>query len=143
MSESFEEVGLETPVLTAEEQPVLRAKTSDEGSECEQAQIQRFVEAKRSDECTSVERTKNGRLVNAKRSDLLKRADAAPEDLLARKIGRIERQGCGPRGVYQEGLLTLQKLRTGGKQTVVVQHVQVSEGGQAVIAGSVKCREGA
>jgi hypothetical protein len=32
--------------------------------------------------------------------------------------------------VYQEGLLTLQKLRTGGKQTVVVQHVQVSEGGR-------------
>lgn len=49
--------------------------------------------------------------------------------------------------VYQEGLLTLQKLRTGGKQTVVVQHVQVGEGGQAVIAGNMKaggrkCREG-
>jgi hypothetical protein len=39
--------------------------------------------------------------------------------------------------IYQEAVLTLQKLRTGGKQTVVVQHVQVSEGGQAVIAGSV------
>ena len=43
--------------------------------------------------------------------------------------------------VYQEGLLALQKLRSGGKQTVVVQHVQVSEGGQAVIAGSVKSKE--
>ena len=40
--------------------------------------------------------------------------------------------------VYQEAFLTLQKIRTGGKQTVVVQHVQVSQGGQAVIAGSVK-----
>ena len=40
--------------------------------------------------------------------------------------------------IYQEALLTLQKIRTGGKQTVVVQHVQVSEGGRAVIAGSVK-----
>ena len=40
--------------------------------------------------------------------------------------------------VFQEGLLTLQKLKTGGKQTMVVQHVQVSDGGQAVIAGSVK-----
>ncbi len=40
--------------------------------------------------------------------------------------------------VYQEALLTLQKIRTGGKQTVTVQHVQVSDGGQAVIAGSVK-----
>jgi hypothetical protein len=40
--------------------------------------------------------------------------------------------------VYQEAFLTLQKIRTGGRQTVRVQHVQVSEGGQAVIAGSVK-----
>ena len=44
--------------------------------------------------------------------------------------------------VYQEGFLTLQKIRTGGKQTVVVQHVQVSEGGQAVIAGSVASGQG-
>ena len=36
--------------------------------------------------------------------------------------------------VCQEALLTLQKFRTGGKQAVVVQHVQVSQGGQAVIA---------
>jgi hypothetical protein len=35
--------------------------------------------------------------------------------------------------VYQEGLLTLAKLRTGGKQTVVVQHVYVTDGGQAVV----------
>ena len=40
--------------------------------------------------------------------------------------------------VYQEGLLALHKMRTGGKQVVVVQHVQVSDGGQAVIAGSVE-----
>ena len=43
--------------------------------------------------------------------------------------------------IFQEGLLTLQKIRTGGKQTVVVQHVQVSEGGQAVIAGSMASRQ--
>jgi hypothetical protein len=38
---------------------------------------------------------------------------------------------------YQEALLTLQKIRTGGKQVVVVQRVEVSGGGQAVIAGSM------
>jgi hypothetical protein len=38
---------------------------------------------------------------------------------------------------YQEGLLTLHKIRRGGKQTVVVQHVNVSEGGQAVVAGQM------
>jgi len=40
--------------------------------------------------------------------------------------------------VYQEALLTLHKIRHGGKQVVVVQHVEVSGGGQAVIAGSMK-----
>jgi hypothetical protein len=34
---------------------------------------------------------------------------------------------------FQDGALALQKLRTGGKQVVVVQHVHVSSGGQAVI----------
>jgi hypothetical protein len=36
-----------------------------------------------------------------------------------------------------DGALTLQKLKTGGRQTVVVQHVQVNDGGQAVVAGRV------
>ena len=39
--------------------------------------------------------------------------------------------------VFQEGLLALHRIRTGGRQTVVVQHVQDSDGGQAVVAGNV------
>jgi hypothetical protein len=38
---------------------------------------------------------------------------------------------------YQQGMMTLQRVRSGGKQTVVVQHVHVKEGGQAVVAGKV------
>ena len=41
---------------------------------------------------------------------------------------------------YQTGCLTLQKMKTGGKQHVVVQHqqlVNVSNGGQAVVAAKV------
>lgn len=41
-------------------------------------------------------------------------------------------------GGYQQGAMTLQRLRSGGQQTVVVQHVQVSEGGQAIVAGEIK-----
>ena len=41
-------------------------------------------------------------------------------------------------GTYQDALLTLERMRNGGKQTVVVQHVTVGEGGQAVVAGQVK-----
>ena len=53
------------------------------------------------------------------------------------EMARLSNAAARAMQVYQEALLTLQKLRTGGKQTVVVQHVQVSEGGQAVVAGSV------
>lgn len=39
--------------------------------------------------------------------------------------------------VYQQGLLVLNRIKTGGNQTVTVQHVQIS-GGQAVVAGNIK-----
>jgi hypothetical protein len=39
-----------------------------------------------------------------------------------------------------QGLLTIQKIRSGGQQTVVVQHVNVGDGGRAVVAGQVKSR---
>jgi hypothetical protein len=39
---------------------------------------------------------------------------------------------------FQEGILALQKLRTGGRQTVTVQHVNVEHGGQAVVAGQLR-----
>lgn len=68
--------------------------------------------------------------------------------LLARALGhpalppiemaRLTNAAARMMDVYQGGLLALQKIRTGGKQTVVVQHVQVSSGGQAVIAGSME-----
>ena len=43
---------------------------------------------------------------------------------------------------FQEGLQTLHKIRNGNRQTMVVQHVHVSEGGQAVIAGEVGGSQG-
>ena len=47
-------------------------------------------------------------------------------------------------GSYQQGLMTLQRLRTGGRQEVHVirQEVQVNEGGRAVIAGAISQRDG-
>ena len=41
---------------------------------------------------------------------------------------------------YQKGLLTLNKIRSGGQQIVTVQHVHITEGGQAVINGAVDAR---
>lgn len=40
--------------------------------------------------------------------------------------------------VYQKGMITLNRLHSGGQQFMTVQHVQVSDGGQAVINGSVQ-----
>jgi len=51
---------------------------------------------------------------------------------------RLANAGARLMKSFQDGLLTLQKLRTGGRQVMVVQHVQVTDGGQAVVAGSVK-----
>jgi hypothetical protein len=41
---------------------------------------------------------------------------------------------------FQHGMLTLQKIRSGGKQVVVVQHIAVGDGGKAMVAGQVKLR---
>jgi hypothetical protein len=57
------------------------------------------------------------------------------------EMARLSNAAARMMQVYQEAFLTLQKIRTGGKQTVVVQHVQVSQGGQAVIAGSMKSEQ--
>lgn len=42
---------------------------------------------------------------------------------------------------YQGGMLTLQRIRSGGNQTVTVQHVSIAPGGQAVI-GNVHAKGG-
>ena len=39
---------------------------------------------------------------------------------------------------FQQGMVTLDRLRSGGRQHIVVQHVQVNDGGQAVVAGKMK-----
>jgi hypothetical protein len=43
---------------------------------------------------------------------------------------------------YQDGLLALHKIRSGNRQTMVVQHVNVSDGGQAVVTGDSGPRTG-
>ena len=59
---------------------------------------------------------------------------------LSIEAGRQMNASARMMGVYQDGLATLAKLRNGGTQTVVVQHVAVGEGGQAIVAGQVKAR---
>jgi hypothetical protein len=40
-------------------------------------------------------------------------------------------------GSFQAGMQTLQRVRSGGRQTVIVQHTYVGEGAQAVVTGSL------
>ncbi len=63
---------------------------------------------------------------------------AADEQLPPVETARLTNAGARLMQVYQEGLLALKKFRTGGRQKIVVQHVQVGDGGQAVIAGSMR-----
>lgn len=57
----------------------------------------------------------------------------------ARMAGAVARMN----GSFQAGMQTLQRVRAGGQQTVVVQHNYVGEGGQAVIGGQQQVGGGA
>ncbi|HME20447.1 MAG TPA: hypothetical protein VKI44_03655 [Acetobacteraceae bacterium] len=56
------------------------------------------------------------------------------------EAGRLFNASARMMTVFQDGLLTLQKIRSGGTQHVVVQHINVGDGGRAVVAGEVKVR---
>lgn len=51
----------------------------------------------------------------------------------ATELQRLTNSVARLMGVYQQGMLTLQRIKTGGNQTMTVQHVNVESGGQAVI----------
>jgi hypothetical protein len=53
------------------------------------------------------------------------------------ELGRLAQATSRLSSSFQDGLLTLQRLRNGSSQTVTVRHVTVEAGGQAVI-GNVK-----
>ena len=56
----------------------------------------------------------------------LRQGDATELQRLTNSVARLQT-------TFQQGMLTMQKLRTGGNQTVTVQHVNIGAGGQAVI----------
>jgi len=62
---------------------------------------------------------------------------ALNETLPIVEIVRISNAAARMMQVCQEALLTIHRIRAGGRQTVLVQHVQVSRGGNAVVAGNV------
>lgn len=49
------------------------------------------------------------------------------------EVARLTNASSRLMSVYQQGMLTLNRIRTGGQQTVTVQHVNVGAGGQAVV----------
>jgi hypothetical protein len=53
------------------------------------------------------------------------------------EASRLAHAAARMMSAFQDGMLALAKYRSGGRQTVVVQHVDVRDGGQAVVAGSV------
>ena len=57
------------------------------------------------------------------------------------EAARLTNAACRLMDAYRQALLTLQRIRTGGAQTVTVQHVHVGEGAQAVI-GNVQAAGG-
>lgn len=65
-------------------------------------------------------------------------ASSLRDNLPPVEVARLSNAADRMMQVYQDALLALQKIRSGGKQTLVVQHVQVKQGGQAIITGNVE-----
>ena len=65
-------------------------------------------------------------------------ADRAMQESDSVETARLINASARMMAMYQQGLLSLHRLRTGGKQTVTVQHVNVGSGGQAVVAGNLQ-----
>ena len=96
----------------------------------------------------SLEKMLCHQMAAAHRAAMKMTANSLTASLQPAEVARLSNAAARMMQVYQEALLTLQKIRSGGKQTFLVQHVQVSEGGQAVITGNMKTggrkeREGA
>ena len=75
--------------------------------------------------------------------DRLKRADDRPDPPpLDQPLpgARLPLTAGTTRQVVELTRTSIQKVRNGGQQAVVVQHVNVSGGGQAMVAGTVKMR---
>jgi hypothetical protein len=64
--------------------------------------------------------------------------EAASDDGANLRATRLATAMARIMSAHLEGALALQKLRCGGRQTVVVQHVEVAEGGQAIVAGKMR-----
>jgi hypothetical protein len=62
----------------------------------------------------------------------------AKQQMLSIEAARMATTGARLLGTSQGAMLTLERLRNGGRQVVTVQHVTVQDGGQAVVAGSVR-----
>jgi hypothetical protein len=78
---------------------------------------------------------------------MLPRQGVSMDDLQRLNMETCRMAGAVTRmmGSYQQGLLTLHRLRTGGTQHVVVerlQQVNVNEGGQALVAGEMTSKGG-
>ena len=55
----------------------------------------------------------------------------------ATEAARVANSAARMMDAFQKGTLALHKLRTGGKQVVTVQHVNVTDGGQALVTGGI------
>ena len=60
------------------------------------------------------------------------------DGIYAAEAARVANSSARMMEAFQKGTLALHKLRTGGKQVVTVQHVNVNDGGQAVVTGGFR-----
>jgi hypothetical protein len=71
-----------------------------------------------------------------RQADYLANVRGSEQDRANVQVTRLAGATARIMTTFQQGLMTLQRMRTGGQQVVTVQHVEARDGGQAVVAGN-------
>ena len=135
---------VERPVAITAEASMDRIKLADDGIECvamaidaaETIQAANSIEKMMAHQLAAAHKLamtfagKANSLIDDKSSNRQRRDGAYVVE-----AARVANSSARMMDAFQKGTLALHKLRTGGKQVVTVQHVNVNDGGQAVVTG--------
>jgi hypothetical protein len=137
---------VEHPDAVAAEASMDRLKLADDGIQCVALAVDaaETIQAK-----NSVERMMAHQLAAAHKLAMIFAGKARElvehdggvyrqEGLYVTEASRMAGSSARMMEAFQKGALALHKLRTGGKQVVTVQHVNVNDGGQAVVTGGIR-----
>ena len=141
---------VERPDAVTAEASMDRLKLADEGIQCvamavdvaETIQARNSIEKMMAHQLAAAH--KLAMIFAGKARELVEHDGGAyqQDGIYAVEASRVANSSARMMDAFQKGALALHKLRTGGKQTVTVQHVNVNDGGRAVVTGGLSAGGG-